>query len=299
MNLTKNDTIAIVAPAGFIKDKKAVEQAILMLKNWGFQVVLGKHLYKKHKHFAGTDLQRTEDFQGFLDNPNIKAIWCARGGYGSIRIIDKLDFTIFKKHPKFIIGYSDICIFHQVVFNLDVPSVHGFMPTSLETIQTAKQAVSNFYNILTGSKTNYKIPVNKSNKNGKATGKIIGGNLSILQSLTGTKFGLKNKKYILFIEEIAEYKYHIDRMLHSLKLNGYFDNCVALLVGSFTKIPVNDPLFGESIEEIILNVVKEYNFPVCFDFPSGHIVNNQPILFGKEAVLEITDNSVTLEYLEN
>jgi muramoyltetrapeptide carboxypeptidase len=297
MILKEKDTIAIVAPAGFIKNKDAINKAVTLLKNWGFQVVLGKHLFKKHKHFAGTDVERLEDFQNFLDNPNIKAIWCARGGYGSIRIINKLNFNIFKKHPKFIIGYSDICVFHQAAFNIDVPSIHTFMPTSLDTIQNANQAVLNFKNCLIGRQINCKIPVNPNNKTGIAKGKIIGGNLSILQSLEGTKFGLNNKKYILFIEEIGEYKYHIDRMLHSIKLNGYFKNCIGLIIGSFTNIPKNDPLFGESIEEIILNITKDYDFPICFDFPSGHITNNQPVIFGKEAVLEVNNNLVNLDYI--
>ncbi|HFS67057.1 MAG TPA: LD-carboxypeptidase [Flavobacteriia bacterium] len=298
MNLQKNDTIAIVAPAGFIKNKTAVNKAITLLKNWGFQVVLGKHVYKKHQHFAGTDAERLEDFQTFLDNPKVKAIWCARGGYGSIRIIDKLNFKNFKKHPKYIIGYSDICVFHQAVFHTNIPSIHSFMPTSMDTIQQAENAVLNFKNCLVGNKITYKIPVNKYNKTGKVKGKIIGGNLSILQSLAGTRFGLNQQQnYILFLEEIGEYKYHIDRMLQSLKLNGYFKNCIALLVGSFTNIPKNDPAFGESIEEIILNVTKDYDFPICFDFPSGHITNNQPIFFGKEVVLTIEKKSVNLEYL--
>jgi muramoyltetrapeptide carboxypeptidase len=297
MNLQQNDTIAIVAPAGFIKNKEAINKAVDLLNNWGFKVVLGKHLFNKHKHFAGTDKERLQDFQTFLDDPKIKAIWCARGGYGSIRIIDKLNFNHFKKHPKYIIGYSDICVFHHAVFHTNTPSIHSFMPTSIDTIKQAKDAVLNFKNSLIGSEINYKIPINNQNKLGNANGKIIGGNLSILQSLAGTKFGLNNQKnYILFIEEIGEYKYHIDRMLQSLKLNGYFKNCIGLLVGHFTKIPKNDPAFGENIEEIILNVTQEYNFPVCFDFPSGHITNNQPIIFGKEAVLTIKKNSVNLKY---
>lgn len=298
MNLKEKNTIAILAPAGFVKNKDRVFKTISLLENWGFQVVLGKFLFEKYKHFAGTDKQRTEDFQNALDNPNIKAIWCARGGYGSIRIIDKLDFTAFKKNPKYIIGYSDVGVFHQAIFNLNIPSVHSFMPTSKETLESAQTAVTNFKNMLLGKEIKYAIPFNSFNKNGKAKGKIIGGNLSILQSLAGTKFGLNNKKFILFIEEIGEYKYHIDRMLHSLKLNGYFTNCIGLLVGGFTKIPKNNPAFSESIEEIILHIVEEYHFPVCFDFPAGHITNNQPIIFGKEVILEIKNNSVNLNYIE-
>ncbi len=299
MKFQKNDKIAIVAPAGFIKNKESIKQAVELLKSWGFNVVLGRHLFAKHKHFAGTDKQRVDDFQSFLDDTTVKSIWCARGGYGSVRLIDKLNFNTFKKHPKYIIGYSDICVFHQVVFNLNIPSLHSFMPTSADTIQNAKNALTNFKNFLNGKEIRYTIPVNSYNKVGKAKGKIIGGNLSILQNLAGTKFGINGEKYILFIEEIGEYKYHIDRMLHSLKLHNYFANCIGLIVGGFTNIPKNDPLFGQSIEEIILDLTKEYNFPVCFDFPSGHITNNQPIIFGKEAVFEVNKNFVTLEYIKN
>ncbi len=299
MKFQKNDKIAIVAPAGFINNKENIKQAVELLKSWGFKVVLGKHLFAKHKHFAGTDKQRLDDFQSFLDDTTVKAIWCARGGYGSIRIIDKLNFNTFKKHPKYILGYSDIGIFHQAVFNFNIPSLHSFMPTSIDTIQHAKSAVANLKNFLNGREITYTIPVNSNNKIGKAKGKIIGGNLSILQNLAGTKFGINGENYILFIEEIGEYKYHIDRILHSLKLHNYFANCVGLIVGGFTNIPKNDPLFGQSIEEIILHLTKGYNFPICFDFPSGHITNNQPVIFGKEAVFEVDKNFVTLEYIKN
>jgi len=299
VNLKNNDTIAIIAPAGFIKQKEAVDRAISLLQSWGFNVVLGKYLFARHKHFAGTDTQRLEDFQTFLDDTTVKAIWCARGGYGSIRIIDKLNFDVFRKYPKYIIGYSDIGIFHQAVYNLKIPSIHSFMPTSLETINTAKDAVKNFKNSLIGNPVRYNINYNPYNKTGKTKGKIIGGNLSILQSLAGTKFGINDQGYILFVEEIGEYKYHIDRMLQSLKLHHYFKNCIGLIIGSFTKISKNDPAFGESVEEIILHVTKDYDFPICFNFPSGHITNNHPIIFGKQAVLEITNNCVNLEYLES
>ncbi len=169
------------------------------------------------------------------------------------------------------------------------------MPTSTKTILEDKTAVLNFKNTLFGKKTQYKIPPNKHNKLGKVKGKIIGGNLAIIASLLGTKYAIKNN-YILFIEEVGEYKYSIDRMLHSLKLNGYFKNCKALILGSFSKIPKNNPSFGQSIEEIVLNVVAEYQFPICFDFPAGHITNNNPIVFGRETSLNITDKNVTLDF---
>lgn len=297
MYLKKNDTIGIIAPAGFIKESESINQAVKVLKNWGFKVKLAKHLFNKHHHFAGTDKERIEDFQVFLDDKNIKVIWCVRGGYGSIRIIDKLDFSKFKKHPKWIIGYSDITIFHHACFKFGIESIHSFMPTSTGTFLNCPTAIENFKNLLFGRNLEYTIPLNKYNKLGKVTGKIIGGNLTILTSLLGSNYALNTKKSILFIEEIGEYKYQIDRMLRSLDLNGYFKNCNALILGGFTNIKVNDPLFGESVEEIILNIVAKYDIPVCFDFPAGHIANNQPIIFGRNVCIEATNNSVKLNYL--
>ncbi len=296
MHLKKGNTIGILAPAGFLKESESIDNSIELLQSWGLKVKLGKHVFNKHNHFAGTDLERIADFQNFLDDENIHAIWCARGGYGSIRIIDKLDFSKFIKNPKWIIGYSDITVFHLAVQQLKQQSVHSFMPTSIKTLTNAKNAVTNFKNILFGKQISYNIKPNPNNKLGKVTAKIIGGNLSILNSLTGTKYGLKPKNHILFIEEIGEYKYNIDRMLHTLELNGYFKNCVGLIVGSFTNIPKNTPSFNQSIPKIILHFTAKYNFPVCFDFPAGHIANNNPILFGKKAVLNIQKNMVTLNF---
>ena len=296
MFLKKGNTIGILAPAGFLKETEGVNFSVKLLESWGFQVKFGKHIFKKHNHFAGTDNERIEDFQNFLDDKKIKAIWCARGGYGSIRIIDKLDFTKFKKNPKLIIGYSDITVFHQAVFDFNIKSLHSFMPTSIDTLKKSKTTVSKFKSILLGNKLTYKIKSNSKNKLGKVKGKITGGNLSIINSLLGTGFSIKRNNYILFIEDIGEYKYNIDRMLYSLKLNGYFKNCIGLIVGSFSKIPKNNPSFNQTIEEIILNIVKEYDFPVCFDFPAGHITNNNPIFFGKESNLIVSKNNVTLSF---
>ncbi len=295
MFLKKNNTIGIIAPAGFLKEKKDLNDTLTLIKSWNLQYKLAENLFNKHHHFAGTDNERVQDFQNFLDDKSIKAIWCVRGGYGSIRIIDKLDFTQYKKHPKWIIGYSDITVFHQAIHNLGFESIHSFMPTSTKTILENKSAVTNFKNTLFGEDICYSIKPNNYNKLGKVTSKIIGGNLAIIASLLGTKYAIK-ENFILFIEDIGEYKYNIDRMLHSLKLNNYFKNCKGLIVGSFTKIKKNNPDFGQTIEEIILNIVSDYNFPVCFNFPAGHLDNNNPIIFGREVVLNVTTNSVTLNF---
>ncbi|MCF6349835.1 MAG: LD-carboxypeptidase [Flavobacteriaceae bacterium] len=295
MFLKKNDVIGIIAPASFLKKEAALKLALDLLKDWGLQYKLAKNLFNKHNHFAGTDKERISDFQFFLDHKNIKAIWCVCGGYGSIRIIDKLNFTKFRSNPKWIIGYSDITVFHQAIHNLGFESIHSFMPTSIKTILENKIAIKNFKKILFGKTIKYELKPNQNNRLGKVKGKIIGGNLAIISSLLGTKYTLK-ERYILFIEEVGEYKYSIDRMLQSLKLNGYFINCKALVLGSFSEIKKNNPLFGQTIEEIVLNVVAAYNFPVCFDFPAGHLTNNNPIIFGREVTLNITDKNVTLGF---
>jgi muramoyltetrapeptide carboxypeptidase len=297
--LKENDIVGIVAPAGFIKDTESIDLAIKLLKSWGLQVKLGAHLFDKHNHFAGNDENRLEDFQQFLDDDSIKAIWCARGGYGSIRIIDKLNFDTFRKNPKWIIGYSDITTFHNRVNKLSFESIHSIMPTSKESITESNEAIESLRKTLFGKSLSYTIKSNPLNKIGNTKGILVGGNLSILSSLIGTKFSLNTTNKILFIEEIGEYKYRIDRMLHSLKLNGYFENCNGLILGNFTNIPKNDPSFGMSIEELILDLVKEYNFPICFDFKAGHITDNNALIFGRKITFDVNNSECNITFNMN
>ncbi len=284
--LKKGDTIAILAPAGILKNKEAViEKATTIAKSWGLHVVLGKHLFTQNNHFAGTDAQRTEDFQKALDNQTIKAIWTARGGYGSVRILDKLDFTMFKKHPKWIIGYSDITAFHSHIHNLGFASLHATMPINFETEKDISITLETLKNALFGGPFGYKIPASEYNRLGTTSGVLVGGNLSILASMLSSKSEISTDHKILFIEEIGEYKYSIDRMLQSLKRAGYFENCKGLIVGDISNIKTNNPTWGTSVEELILDVVKEYHFPVIFDFPAGHEPINKAIVFGRKVVL--------------
>lgn len=294
--LIKGDVVGIVSPAGFIKNDEDLSAALALLKKWGLKVKLGKHVFNKHCHFAGTDKERIEDFQNFLDDDSVKAIWCARGGYGSVRIMDKLDFSQFKKKPKWIMGYSDITVFHHVIHSFGLESIHAIMPTSTDSILKSTSATESLRKALFDEKLTYQFKSNKFNKLGKVNAEVIGGNLSILASMLGTEYALKTKNKVLFIEEVGEYKYSIDRMFQSLKLNGYFENCNGLILGGFTKIIKNDPDFGLTIEELILDVVKEFNFPVCFDFGSGHIINNNALIFGREAVLNVEENFVSLGF---
>ncbi|NJN50285.1 MAG: LD-carboxypeptidase [Polaribacter sp.] len=290
--LKVGDSIAIVAPAGILKNRQAtIDKAIALAESWGLKVVVGKNVHNQNNHFAGTDVERASDFQKALDNPNIKAVWCARGGYGSVRILDLLDFTKFKQHPKWIVGYSDITAFHNHIHNLGLETLHAMMPTSLEekpteileTIATCKKA-------LFGETLHYEIPSSDFNRKGTAKGVLVGGNLSIVTSMLGSKSQLETNNKILFLEEIGEYKYSVDRMLQSLKRAGYFNNVKAVILGNFSSIKVNSTNWGASIEDLILDVIPK-NIPVLFDFPAGHEADNRALIFGRE--IEISVNSGT------
>ena len=239
--LKTGDTVAIVAPAGILKNREeTIEKAKNLLISWGLNVVLGENIFNQNNHFAGTDEERLQDFQKALDNTNIKAIWAARGGYGSVRILDKLDVKKFKQKPKWIIGYSDITAFHNHLNSLGFETLHAMMPTSLEEKpEEIIETIASFKNALFGEELRYEIPSSPYNRNGKISGEIIGGNLSILMSMLGSKTQLKTDEKILFIEEIGEYEYAIDRMLQSLKRAGYFKNVKGVVLGNFSKIRKN------------------------------------------------------------
>ncbi|QTE21446.1 S66 peptidase family protein [Polaribacter cellanae] len=296
------DTIAIVAPAGILKNREAtIEKAKKLAESWGLKVVLGKNIFQQNNHFAGTDIERCEDFQQALDNPNIKAIWAARGGYGSVRILDMLDFSKFKKQPKWVIGYSDITAFHCHINNLGVETIHGMMATSLEEKpEEIKQAIASFKKALFGEEISYKIKSSKYNRTNSSkiiTGQIIGGNLSIITSMLGSKSEINTANKILFIEEIGEYKYSIDRMLQSLKRAGYFTKVKAVIVGNMSSIKKNSTKWGSSIEQLILEVVPE-NVPVFFDFPAGHEADNRALIFGRKIKLAVGSEQYSVNFTD-
>ena len=287
--LKSGDTISILAPSGVLNNfDNKITKAINIFKSWGLNVVLGNHIYDKNGHFAGTDKNREKDFQKALDNKNIKAIWCARGGYGAVRIIDKLNFDNYLKNPKWIIGFSDITVIHNKLNFLNSESIHAMMITGFEDIGQNNDSLSKLKNVLFGDSLSYSITSNKNNKTGKSEGIIVGGNLTLIQSTIGSKTELKMKDKILFIEEIGEYAYHIDRMLYSLKRAGYFENCKGLIVGQISDVKKNNTDFGRSINELILDVLDEYNFPILFDFPAGHEKTNFPIILGRKVILEVS-----------
>jgi len=288
-SLKSGDTISILAPSGVLNNfDNKITKAINIFKSWGLNVVLGNHIYDKNGHFAGTDKNREKDFQKALDNKNIKAIWCARGGYGAVRIIDKLNFDNYLKNPKWIIGFSDITVIHNKLNFLNSESIHAMMITGFEDIGQNNDSLSKLKNVLFGDSLSYSITSNKNNKTGKSEGIIVGGNLTLIQSTIGSKTELKMKDKILFIEEIGEYAYHIDRMLYSLKRAGYFENCKGLIVGQISDVKKNTTDFGRSINELILDVLDEYNFPILFDFPAGHEKTNFPIILGRKVILDVS-----------
>lgn len=289
--LQKTATVAIVSTARKISLEK-IKPAVKLLKNWGLNVVVGDTIGLEAHQFAGDDKARIADFQKMLDNPTINAIWCARGGYGTVRIIDQLDFSIFKQHPKWIIGYSDVTVLHNHIHNFGIESIHATMP--LDVVKNTEKALNTLKKSLFGQKLTYEIPAAIENKFGKATGVLIGGNLSILYSLLGSESSINTDGKILFIEDLDEYLYHIDRMFMNLKRNGYFTNLKGLIIGEMTDMHDNSIPFGKNVKEIILDCLKDCDFPVVFDFPSGHSKDNRALILGRTISLEVEKNMTRL-----
>ncbi|MBI5539761.1 MAG: LD-carboxypeptidase [Bacteroidia bacterium] len=292
-NLSAGDSVAIVAPAGFINPEQ-VSASIEILNSWGLKVVLGKNFYSKHFTFAGTDEQRLKDFQEAIDNPEIKAVFCARGGYGVIRILEKLDWSKFTKQPKWIIGYSDITVIHGCLNNfLNISSVHGPMPINFDKLKEEKSSLNSLKKLLFGDEIKYSLPNNNNIQPSNFEGKLIGGNLSILYSLRGTKYDFSSKENILFIEEIGEYMYHIDRILQNFKLGNKFSDLKGIIVGGFTEIKENDLPFAYSLLEI-LNEVTENKIPIVTGLSAGHITPNLPLILGSNLKVKIDKEYIEL-----
>jgi muramoyltetrapeptide carboxypeptidase len=289
--LQKGDTVAIVAPAGILKNREeTILRAKELAESWGLYVVLGNNLFNQNNHFAGTDAERAADFQEALDNISIKAIWAARGGYGSVRILKSLDFSKFSEHPKWIVGYSDITAVHNHVHSLGVETLHAMMPTNLEEApEELIETIASFKKALFGEALSYTVSSSKDNRvisSEIINGPLVGGNLAILASMLGSESQLNTVDKILFIEEIGEYKYAIDRMLQSLKRAGYFTKVKAVIVGDMSSIKKNSTEWGSSIEQLILEVVPAH-IPVLFDFPAGHEADNRALVFGRSVQLEV------------
>lgn len=301
-SLKPGDTVAIVAPSGVLIDKEEViQQAIALLKSWELHVVTGSHVFKQNGHFAGTDEERAADFQDALDNPKIKAIWCARGGYGTVRILDRLAYTGFKAHPKWIIGYSDITALHNQLHNEGYQSIHALMCTSLaddNEPEITEETVTSFKNALFGKPLAYTVEGTEYNRTGTASGPLVGGNLTLLHTMLGSKTSIDTRGKILFLEEVGEYAYHIDRMLQSLKRAGYFEGCKGIIVGDISKVRKNTTPFGRTVEEIILDVTAAYNFPVLFHFPAGHEDDNRALILGKTVDLKVEKDTAEVRFVD-
>ncbi|WP_442589685.1 S66 peptidase family protein [Pedobacter sp. AW31-3R] len=289
--LKKNDKIAIVCPAK--KLKKSIEPAIALLEEWGLKVIRGKTIEAGYHQFAGDDALRAADLQVFLDDPEIKAIIAGRGGYGTIRIIDLLDFTEFNKNPKWIVGFSDITVLlSHITGALQTQSIHGQMPSTFEDATPA--SLEALKNALFGEEITYTIPVHPLNRKGEAEGILVGGNLSILIAMEGSPSEMDYTDKILFLEDVGEYEYSIDRMLRLLKRSGKLSRLKGLIIGAFNEIKTEDIPFGQTAEQIIKEIVKEYAYPTCFNFPVGHITDNRAMILGKQVTLCVNDRFVKL-----
>jgi muramoyltetrapeptide carboxypeptidase len=293
--LQKKDTIKIIAPARKISMEE-LSFSVNFLERSGYKIEYGKNLLGQYHQFSGTDKERISDFQEALDDENIRVIWFARGGYGSVRIIDHLDFTKFMQYPKWICGYSDMTVFHVCINTiLNQPSLHATMPVNVRGSKSDFNSFVSMLNALETGKTEYITFPHPLNRTGKVSGKLCGGNLSVLYSIHGSVTELNTENKILFIEDTDEYLYHIDRMMICLKRAGKLDKLNALVVGIMSKIHDNAVPYGKTAEEIIMEHVAEYDYPVCFHFPAGHYPMNLALIMGGNAVLEIEKEKVTLQ----
>ncbi len=289
--LTTGDTIALVAPAGIIKPEY-IDKAVKVLKLWGYKTIVGENVLKNSGVFSANDKQRLYDFNKAINNPDVKAIMAIRGGYGSARIIDKIDIQALLKQPKWIIGFSDITVFHLALNKINIASMHGCMPVNFADTDT--NSLETLHNCLSGKKTDLTIKSHKLNRQGKVQGEITGGNLSIIYSLNSTDYEINTNEKILFIEDLSEYLYHLDRMMLNLKLSGKLNNLKALVVGGMSNMKDGASKFGKSAYEIIYDYVKDYNYPLVFDFPAGHIHKNICLKFGVTYTISVDDKFVSI-----
>jgi len=296
--LKKGDTIAITCPAGYMPREKA-QTCIETIQQWGFEVMVGKTLGSKSKnYFSGNDETRLNELQAMLDDEGIKAILCGRGGYGISRIIDQIDFTRFKKNPKWIIGFSDITLLHaHINRNFKIATLHAPMAAAFNNGENKNEFIDSLHKALVGKKAKYACKADPFNKLGEAKGELIGGNLTLITHLIGTKSDINTKNKILFIEDIGELIYSTDRMLHQLKRSGKLTNLSGLIVGGFTDVKDTERPFGKKVKELIKDILQDCDYPVCFDFPVGHKKENYALKIGGDFQLKITNTKVLLSEL--
>ncbi len=287
--LKPGDRIRIVSPAGKVQ-MDAVRPGIELLQEEGFEVIIGNHVFDRHFQYAGTDRQRAADLQEAINDADTKAILCARGGYGTIRIIELVDFSPLLKNPKWIIGFSDITVLHAVLNKMGLASVHAAMPAFFLENKKPSKSFFSLINLVSTGVSNIETPSDPLNRKGNCSGQLIGGNLSLIYGLQGTPWQIETSGKILFIEDLSEYLYHLDRMMQNLKLAGILKDLAGMIVGGFTEMKDNESPFGKTANEIIYEAVQDYKFPVCFDFPVGHISKNLALLSGGNYRLEVSES---------
>jgi muramoyltetrapeptide carboxypeptidase len=292
--LKPGDLIYITAPAKFM-DPQAVKYAKKHLEENGFKVLISENCLGKHHYFSGTDEERLLDFQFGIDHPDVRAILCARGGYGCIRLVDRINWANMLREPKWLIGFSDITVFHHRLNKLGVQSIHGSMPINFE--KNTDAALTSLVNTLQGSWPQFLLPSNQSNKAGIATGNLIGGNLSIVYSMLGTDDQFDFEASILFLEDVGEHYYQVERMLYALKKAGVFQKIKGLIIGGISELEDTDPPLGRTIEEMVLDQLEYTRIPVLFGFPGGHIADNRAIIVGKKIQLTVSEEETSVVYL--
>lgn len=290
--LRKGDTIVIVASARKIT-KAELNPTVRILKRWGLLVELGPNIYKEYNQFSGTDEERKHDLQWALDHKKAKAILIARGGYGILRIIDNIDFSGFIKKPKWLVGYSDVTVLHSHIQSMGICSLHATMPINFLKHEKATLSIKK---LLFNQKLVYKIDPNPLNRDGVAEAEVVGGNLSLLYALSGSASEVDYRNKILFIEDLDEFLYHVDRMMMQLKRSRKLEQLAGLIVGGMSDMKDNSISFGKTAEEIIMEAVEEFNYPVCFNFPAGHIDENMAFYLGRKAKLKVSKNKVQFYY---
>lgn len=294
--LKKGDTVAIVAPAKAI-EKEVISYAKDFLEDAGFKVKIGKHCLGTHNYFSGTDAERIEDFQTAINDEEVKAIICARGGYGCVRIVDRINWVSFLDHPQWIVGFSDVTVFHQRLTNLGVASIHATMPLNYK--DNSKEGLTSLIQALMGGKLSYTWNSSSTNKIGMSEGELVGGNLAVLCGLIGTTDMPDYCDKILFLEEVGEHLYALDRMFYQLEKSGIFDQIRGLVLGSFTNTKDTEVPFGKTLEEIILAHFQYRNIPIAFNFPAGHIDDNRALKFGKNTLFTVSEEECSLDELDD
>ena len=284
--------ISLLAPARKVA-KEEMAFAVDYMQNRGYEVVVDERLFDSYHQFAGDDEKRAALFQEYLDRDDIDVILCARGGYGTLRIIDRLNFDKFIQKPKWIAGYSDVTVLHAKLQSLGCQSLHSTMPINFS--DNTKESLDSLFDVIEGRPIAYEVSSSDMNISGTAESPLVGGNISVLYSLLGSDIFPDTDGKILFLEDLDEYLYHIDRMMTALQRAGKLDNIKGLIVGGLTKMHDNNIPFGMSAEEIILEKVIGKNIPVCFNFPAGHIDDNRALILGKTVLLEVGD-TVKLRY---